>query len=326
MTQFIGGNEGTIVATIAAVLIAFALLHGENRPAGSSADLLKEADSSFDARNFARASELYQYALERATQEQDVSTQIEALSQIARCHLTQNQSDSAREWLAEAEKVAMEKYPSGWARYLGVKGRFEWREGRSENAAEIFKQMYSFSREQSLSLRAIDACRMLAIVGTPEEQLEWGLRGIEESEKAGMLENLPSLWNNLAVTYCDIADYSKAHDAFVKAREYHWRFGNEISKLYADYHVGYSLRLKGEYEAALKWLRPVLAWAERLGEHSAVGQACQDIGEVHIALGDTASGLSYLQRAFAELEKAGYSTNNPEALAELQRRIDELAR
>ncbi len=316
------GLEFVLSLAVTLSLAAVCFVRGDDMPP-TPTELMAQADNQFDARNFPAAIDLYQQALEGATTISDTSTQLEAMAQLARCHLTQNLFDDAKEWLRKAEGFASKNYPAGYARYLGVRGRLEWREGRNDNARELFMQMYDLSSAQNLPARAIDACRMMAIVGTPQEQIDWGRRGIAAAEQAGLLDNLASLWNNLAASHGDQGDYVSACDAFLKAREYHWRFGNEVGKLYADYQVGWALRMKGDFDQALTWLRPSLAWAERLGNDDVQAQACEDLGEIAFVRSDFHSAATYRKRALEHFLKAGYRDHSPEKVAALEKRINE---
>jgi len=163
---------------------------------------------------------------------------------------------------------------------------------------------------------------MIAIVAeSPEEQIEWGRKGIEAAEANEIESWLGPLWNNLAGTFYDTKQYDSSLECYLKAREYHWRFSGEVAKLFADYHVGMTYRYLGNYEEAAKWLRPVLAWAERLGNHSAIGQTCEDLGEVEIALGNRDSGMALLKRALSEYEKDGLDKSWPKIYDQLKARI-----
>ena len=110
----------------------------------------------------------------------------------------------------------------------------------------------------------------------------------------------------------------------MKARDFHWRFWHEIAKLFADYHVGMTFRLLGKFAESKQWLRPVLAWAERLNHHSAIAQALHDLGEIDVALGNKESGLAYLRRARDEYKEAGCETNGQDIWKSINDRIAEL--
>ncbi|MDH4035718.1 MAG: tetratricopeptide repeat protein, partial [candidate division Zixibacteria bacterium] len=159
---------------------------------------------------------------------------------------------------------------------------------------------------------------------TPEEQIKWGRRGIEAAEEGDQERWLGPLWNNLAGTYYDQKQFDSALECYTKAREYHWRFSGETGKLFADYHVGMTHRLLGNFEEAGQWLRPVLAWAERLENHSAIGQACEDLGEAAIGLGNKAEGLKLLKRARDEYKTEGYDSSWTEVWEHINKRIAEV--
>jgi len=235
--------------------------------------LLNEADTIFQNRDYQVALDKYKTTAEQAREEFNRSVEVEAMSQVARMNLLLNKKDEGLVALKEAGERASSNDPMGWSRYLGVKGRFEWQDGDLKTARQTFDDMYVFCNTNGLYSRAIDAAHMIAIVSdSPEEQIEWGRRGIEAAE-AGEHDNwLGPLWNNLACTYYDVKQYDSALECYVKAREYHWRFSGEVAKLYADYHVGMAYRYLGQFDEAGKWLRPVLAWAERIENHGAIGQ------------------------------------------------------
>jgi tetratricopeptide (TPR) repeat protein len=285
---------------------------------------LAQADSIFQSSEYARSESIYRECLQQARDSGDQSVEIEALSQIARCRLLDNDKDGARDWLGKAGELASPDDPPGWSRYLGVKGRLEWQSDSIDVAKATFREMFAYCIDKGLSSRAIDAVHMVAIIGTPEEQIEWGQKGIKLAEEVGDTHWLGPLWNNLAITYSDIPDWEKCIDAFKRAREYHWQYGQEIGKLYADYHIGWALRMSGDHEQALTWLRPALAWAERLGNDNVVGQASEDIGEIQIAAGDTAEGIANLKRALTCFEKEGYPDFAPDIFNKVKNRIAEL--
>lgn len=269
--------------------------------------LLQQADEVFQSRDYAAAREAYLDVLERARREFNRSVETEAMAQVARTSLLLDQKDEGRDWLAKAAERATDDDPMGWSRYLGVRGRFEWQDGDLKTARQTFDDMYIYCNTNGLWGRSVDAAHMIAIVAeSPEEQIEWGRRGIEAAESGGVESWLGPLWNNLAGTYYELKQYDSALACYLKAREFHWRFSGETAKLFADYHVGMTYRLLGRFDEAGQWLRPVLAWAERLGDHSAIGQASEDLGEIEIARGHKNEGLKMLKRARDEYKAAGF--------------------
>jgi tetratricopeptide (TPR) repeat protein len=284
--------------------------------------MLEKADEIFQSLDYQGALLLYVQAAEAARSEFNRSVEVEALSQAARMNLLLDQKEDGRKWLAQAESRAGDDDPMGWSRFLGVRGRFEWKDGDLEAARQTFNDMYVYCNTNSLWPRAVDAAHMIAIVSEdPEEQVRWGKIGIEAAEKTGNESWLGPLWNNLASTYFDLRQFDSALGCYLKARDYHWRFSGETAKLFADYHVGMTFRLLGNLDEAARWLRPVLAWAERLDNHAVIGQACEDLGEVDIADGRVNEGLEFLRRARDEYKKERYDETWPEVWQHINERI-----
>jgi len=288
--------------------------------------LLRQADDTFQARDYKAALEQYQATVDKARQEFNNSVEVEALAQVARMHLILNEKEEGRKWLELAKGKATDSDPMGWSRYLGVKGRFEWQDNDLKTARETFDKMYTYCHVNGMWGRAVDAAHMIAIVAeTPEERVEWGRRGIEAAEAGEEERWLGPLWNNMACTYYDMKQYDSALECYLKAREYHWRVSDEVAKLFADYHVGMTYRKLGQYDKAGQWLRPVLAWAERIENHSAIGQSCEDLGEIEIAQGRESAGLKLLKRARTEYKLAGFDKTWPDIWKHINERIKELA-
>jgi len=286
---------------------------------------LQQADDLFQAKKYADAADSYRRALELAREEFNRPVEVESAAQLARVCLIQGKREEGKNWLEEAAAKASESDPMGYSRYLGVKGRFEWKAQNLTEARRTFKDMYTFCANQSLSPRAVDAANMLAIVGeTVEEQIEWGRKGIAIAESSESENWLGPLWNNLGATYYDSARYVEALDCYLKARDFHWRFSDERAKLIADYSIGMTYRMLEQFESALQWLRPSLAWAERLGDASAIGQAAHDLGEVYLAMQNKGEGLRLLHQAREAYRKAGYETTHPDIWGQINKRIQQV--
>lgn len=286
--------------------------------------LLNLADDVFQQRRYDEALVEYTKVYEAAQKEFNRSVEIEALSQMARMNLILGHKEEGLKYLQQAAERVSDSDPMAWSRYLGVKGRFEWKDDDLPASRKTFETMLDYCNANSLWGRAVDAAHMLAIVAeTPEEQIKWSRKGIEAAEASDNESWLGPLWNNLAATYYDMKQYDSALTCYQTSREYHWRFSGETAKLFADYHIGMTYRLLGQYEEAQKWLRPVLAWAERLGNNSAIGQACEDLGECQIALGNKAEGLKYLKQAREEYKKVGFNESWPEIWDNINQRISE---
>jgi len=323
----------TAVVLLVAILVSSNVTAIDTKKKGSTmtpesltADsILQVADTTFQNRDSRGAIAQYTQALEEARREFNSSVEVEALSQLARMYLSLGEKETGRPWLEQAAQKARISDPMGWSRYLGVKGRYEWKDSDLVTARATFGGLFEFCVSNNLWGRAVDAVNMLVIVAdSADSAISWSRKGIEIAESSNTESWLGPLWNNLAGTYYDQKQFDSALECYIKAREYHWRFSNESAKLYSDYHVGMTLRWLGKFDESASWLRPVLAWAERLGDHGAIGQACEDLGEIEIAQGKQSKGMEYLKRAREEYKLAGYNTSRSDVWDNINNRITAL--
>lgn len=297
-----------------------------------AARLLEEGWGLFRAREYAKATEIFLKAVPEAERAGDRSLLVECLSMAARGHLVAERRDEGLKFLDRAKALARPEEPRGWSTYLGVRGRFEWQGGDKPGATKTFEEMYDFCCGHDLFDRAIDAAHMVAITGTLEQQVEWGRKGIAAAEKGGNDSWLGPLWNNLGNTYLDLGKPQEAVEAFLKARPYHWKNGTEMNKLIADWAIGMALRKSGEPAKAAQWLRPVLAWAERLyaidpagGEHEEwIGLALLEMGRVEADLQRNPEALALLERAHKHLQTAKMPEWDAKGFQELSAQIEKL--
>jgi tetratricopeptide (TPR) repeat protein len=323
-----------LIAILMVSLIAAMAFGGEKAPAlaPKAADLLKQGDLMFGSRKYAEATAIFEKAVKAAESEGDKSALVEALAMTARGHLIRDLKDEGRPWIDRATAVAKPDDPAGWSRYLGVRGRFEWQDDDKAKATKTFEEMYAYCLKHELHSRAVDAAHMVAITGSVEQQIEWGTKGIEAAEKGGMDGWLGPLWNNLGNTYQDAGRFEDAVEAFLKAREYHWKVGAEINKLIADWAVGMAYRRAGDAKKAIVWIRPVLAWSERrYAEEQTpdtaewVGFSHREMGEIAAMNGKTAEALDHLKKAKKHLTEAKMQEWDEKGFKELDGRIATLA-
>ncbi len=330
-----------ISTAITATFLANCGTTGKDNEMSESSSLLQKADSLFNERQQAEALEAYQEAAGKAEAEKDSSNLAEAYSQMARCYLSLDKKEEGRPWLAKAGEIVSESDPAGWSRYLGVRGRFEWKDAAEEakavspeapTAASTFKQMYQFCMENDFFNRAIDAANMITITGTMDERVEWGQRGIEAAEKGNVESWLAPLWNNLGWTYNDQGRYKESLDALMKAREYHYKKGDDKSMLIADWSVGHAYRMNGQLDSAATWMQNVHAWSTRRydaesvpGNAEWVGFSFKELGEIALANGDRKTALDHFTEARKYFIEAGMPDWDAKGFEELSERIEKLS-
>ncbi len=325
-------NDVRIVIVIASLICAIMTLpiYGADRMADTSQNFksrvdqyLAEADSAFRQDRYLAARKSYERALTEAKTLNDNSGATEALAMIARTYLIMNEPDSALTWLQQAGKIADKFEPRGWSRYQAVRGRYLWQDNQLDEATRLFKGLYDYCVKNKLAEPAVDAAHMVAITGSPQEQVEWGKKGIAQAEAGHIDRWLGPLWNNLGATYEDMQQYDSALAAYKKARDYHYQFGTPRNKVIADYAVGHILVKLGRFEEAGNWLRPVLTQCERAQDHEFVGLTCRDLGDIGYSSGNFGEALELYVRAKALLEEVDMDKWDPEGFRDLLNRIDE---
>ncbi|MCP4568748.1 MAG: tetratricopeptide repeat protein [FCB group bacterium] len=316
-----GFSAALLIAGVVTISVAENKPLSEGKTMSEAQKLLTEADELFNSFKYEDARAIYEKALKAAEDNSDIT---EATSMIARTYLTTGDKETTAEWLTKAEKTVDLKDKLGWSRYQSVLGRLWWQEKKLVEATQLFEELYNFCSEHNIHDRAIDAARMAAITGTPEQQIIWGKKGIALAEKVDESGLLGPLWNNLGATYEDQKKYDDALDAYLKAREYHWLYGKEINKMIADWAVGHAYRLAGKHDDAQKWLRPVLAWCERIEENEFIGLTCRELGEIDYTAEKNETALAYFLRAEKLLKEAGMDGWDPDGYKQIVDRISQL--
>jgi len=298
---------------------------GEMQEDPMLADRMAKADEVFKSREYEEAGILFEEIAGEAAG--DNSAFVEAASMRARSYLITERRDEGREWLMRAAAKATAADPLGWSRYLGVRGRFEWKDGDNETATSTFREMFDYCSEKELWERAVDAAHMIAITGDQKEKYDWSLKGIEMAEKGGMDGWLGPFWNNLGWNYYDDERYGEAYDALVKAREYHYKGEGELPKLIADYSVAHVMMKQNRLHEAEAAMLKVLEWATRLDADGAsdavewMGFSRWDLGEMAMELGSKAAGVGMLKQALSEIEKSGMPKWDPDQWQQKQARV-----
>jgi tetratricopeptide (TPR) repeat protein len=289
----------------------------------TASEYLKAGDDLFKTRDYEKARESYLKVLETSSLAELVSERVEALSQIARTYLIAGDKEQARTWLNKAQDVARPENPLGWSRYLGVKGRLAWQDNYLAEATATFMEMYDYCHARNLSERAIDAAHMVAITGNPDQQIEWGKKGIAEAETGKITSWLGPLWNNLGYTYESLERYGEAVKAYREAREYHGQYGDERNRLVADWALGHAFRLKGDIDSAEIWIKPLPAWCEKIGETEFLGWSHKELGEIALARGLKDSARNHFSLALTQLENSGMADWDPQGWAELKAKVSD---
>jgi tetratricopeptide (TPR) repeat protein len=293
----------------------------ETKAMPDNIELLRTADETFNARDYAGATGLFEQLATKAEQDGDTVTLVEALAMAARGYLIRGDREQGRPWIARAQLLANPEEPLGWSRYLGVRGRFESYDKDDVKASQTFVDMYEYCMLHKLYSRAIDAAHMVALTGTYAEQVVWAIKGIKAAEEGDNERWLGPLWNNLGITYWNMAAEAEpkaarkynlhAVDCYKKARIFHRKTGDEFSKTVADWALGSAYRRVGELDEAEQLIQPVLVWAKKRFDTEAsiengewVGLANMELGLISAEKGQTDLALQQLNIAKEKLSAA----------------------
>jgi tetratricopeptide (TPR) repeat protein len=291
--------------------------------ATSLAELFEKADQVFNSRKYVQSRDLYQQAADLAMEQGDSSYSTEAFSMLARTYLIEDERKEAQKYLVKAVGTASPDHPLGWSRYLGVRGRFEWHDKRFEKATETFKEMYYYCSAREIHDRAIDAAHMVGITGNFEEQVEWAKKGIKAAETGNVTSWLGPLWNNLGATYEDLKEYENALEAYEKARDYHYQYGQERNKLIADWALGHAYRLLKDVQNAEKYLKPLLKKFDDLNDVEFMGWTYKELGHIEITKKNLGGAVKYLYLARTNLKQSGMKDWDPEGYNALIQLIED---
>lgn len=313
---------------------------GEPETISKSSELIKRGDELFSNQEKSDALEVYKMAADTALAENNNSNLTEAYAQVARCYLSMGEKEEGRPWLEKAEKIAKDTEPYGWTRYLGVKGRFLWKDAAEEKhevapevdeAAKTFTGLYDYALKHQLHESAVDAANMMSIVGDMESRVDWSLKGIKAAEEGGLRDWLAPLWNNLGWAYDDLGMYDKSLEALMEARRYHYIKGNEKSMMIADWSVAHAYRMTGQIDSALAWSQRAVMWAkdlydaDRSSENAEwEGLGYRELAEAALAAGNKARALAGFKSARMYLDKANMKEWDEKGYNELLNKITTL--
>lgn len=246
----------------------------------------------------------------------------ELLTQIARTQGLQRKFAEAHATLDRVETMLPAARLRTRVRYLLERGRVWNSSGSPEHARPYFHEAWELAREHEAErYYAVDAAHMLAIVGTPEEQIEWNQRGVDMaqvSDDRRVQWWCAAIYNNLGWTYTDLGQHEQALAAFEQALEW-WRergTGREIRV--GRWNVGRALRKLGRYDEALALQRELLAeWEASVEQQD--GFVFEELGECLLALGRADESRPYFAEAYRLLATdAWLREGEPERLARLQ--------
>jgi tetratricopeptide (TPR) repeat protein len=287
------------------------------RPKGTSelADFDKLWDYSHPDVSERRFRELLPAALDSL----DISYLAQLLTQIARAEGLQRKFQNAHKTLDRVDKALPKTDSRTLVRYLLERGRVYNSSGNVEDAKRLFLQAFDLASKSKEEFFAVDAAHMVAIVESPENQLEWNLKALELAEKSTderARDWKGSLYNNLGWTYFDQGDYQEALFMFEKALDFRTQKGDSVNVGVARWCVAKTLRMMGHTEEALDLQQQLFEEYQAAGKRS--GFVYEEIGECMLVLGRDMEAEGWFEAAYNELSKDPTVSSDRDRLVRLK--------
>lgn len=250
------------------------------------------------------------------------------LTQIARTHSLQGQFAEAHQVLDKVEPLLTDEMLVAKTRYLLERGRTHNSAGEKQQAEAHFLQALETAeaaaeQDPTADYHVIDAIHMLGIVGPPEKQIEWSLKGVKRAEETAdpKARNwLGPLYNNLGWSYHDSGDYEQALTTFNKGVAFR-QTQKEVGRLrIAKWCVGRALRSLDRYREAYQIQTALLE--EYNQSESASGYVFEEIAECCLQLDLPRTGRAYAHLAYQELSKDSWLAEHE---AERLKRLKQLS-
>jgi tetratricopeptide (TPR) repeat protein len=231
---------------------------------------------------------------------------LELLGQIARTLSLQRRFDAAHALLDEVDAALASLEASGQAppararvRALLERGRTFRSAGRRDEASERFEEAFVGAQSAGEDALAVDAAHMLAIAaGASDAAIEWNERALAmaaASDDPRARRWRGSLLNNLAWARHDRGEADAALELFREALAVREAEGTPREARIARWCVGRCLRTLGRLDEALAVQESLHAAGTAAGEDD--GFVCEELAELHLAMGDAAGARPWFAHA-----------------------------
>lgn len=247
----------------------------------------------------------------------DASYHAQLLTQIARAQGLQGQFDAAHQTLDQASELLEVDLKTARIRYLLERGRVFNSSGNREQARPLFLQAWELAQAALEDFYAVDAAHMLAIIESPDQQMEWNVKALtlaEASEQPRAKKWLGSLYNNIGWTHHDAQRYEEALSIFQKALELRQGQGEASAIRIAQWSVGRALRSLGRIQEALDIQRQLLADHGLVGTRD--GYVYEELAECLLLLDKVDEARPYFALAYTELAQDSWLVEHEAARLE----------
>src|SRR5437867_8231633 len=242
-----------------------------------------------------------------------------APTQVGEAEGLQRKFEDAHKTLDRVDKALPKTDGRTLIRYLLERGRVYNSSGGVDDAKRLFLQAFDLAVKSKEDFYAVDAAHMVAIVESPENQLEWNLKALDLAENS--LDERARNWrgslnNNIGWSYFDGGEFQEALFMFEKALEFRRQQGDPVSIRVARWCVGKTLRMMGHTEEALEIQQELFQEYQSAGWKS--GFVYEEIAECLVLLGREEEARDWFAAAYDELSKDPSVANDRDRLARLK--------
>jgi len=227
--------------------------------------------------------------------------EVVARTMLAHCHLRRHDPEAAREELQLASQLLDPAHVESHARYRSVLARLAVHEGPEEVVEGELLDYLHWAETSGADPQVVEACRLMADHGNPDERELWLQRGIDHALDHGIPKPLGDAYTALAVLQDEQARSEDALEAYQQALHWFRRSGTTRQIVAAAWAVGSVACRLEDYPLARSRLDEAVAGAERAEENCAdlLALALADLALVHEAAGDVVEARRLLIRSHA---------------------------
>jgi tetratricopeptide (TPR) repeat protein len=304
------------------ILVLLCSCSGQQEQAGAGS--LPDFDALWDYDHPESTEAAFRRLLPVAQGSHDISYQAQLLTQIARAQGLQMNFPAAHRTLDSVEVMLTDRMPVARVRYLLERGRAYNSAGKVDSARRLFLEAWDLGRANGEDFYAVDAAHMMAIVGTPEEQLGWSRKAMEAAEQSSDERTkrwLGPLYNNTGWTYHDLGRYDEALELFEKSLAWNKEHGTDRTVRIARWTIGRVYRSLGRVEEALAIQQDLENEIKTRGLEPD-GYVLEEVAECLLLLGRDDEARGYFASAYEVLSQDEWlMANEPARMT----RIKELA-
>ncbi|MCA9490381.1 MAG: hypothetical protein KC621_10665 [Myxococcales bacterium] len=286
---------------------------------------LADADAVFRSGRIPAARRAWEDLVQRAQERGDRGTECAARAMLARCLLSLQRREEAREELATVGRMADPANVAAHARYRAALARLAIEEGPPDTALRELRQYLSWAEDARDGAAILDACSLLGSAVPLDERADWLERGIEQAQDLGVAQGLGHAYGEWASALDLLGRSEPALEAWQQALRHHQQDGSGRASVAAGWAVGALACRTEDWPLARTSLEEAIVLAERLQDCDDLwALAHADLALVYEAAGDVIEARKLMIRALQRGREQYLGSAWPERWAMIRRDAERL--